>query len=280
MAALMGSLVSLCVGSTYAKTLFPALGAEGVSALRIGLAMLMLMAVFRPWRRRWQSTDLAPLALYGVTLGLMNLLFYKAIERVPVGLTIALEFIGPLSVALWNSRHARDWLWVALVAIGMGLVLPLQGLDTPGALDPIGIGFALAAAVCWALYIVFGQRVARRYGRDATPMGMLAGALVVVPFGAFQAGNALLDAQWWLPGLAVALLSSALPYALEMYALNHLPKQTFSILLSLEPVIGAVTGWLMLAEALSQQQLLAMALIVTASMGSAWGAQSAAPAVD
>lgn len=275
MTALLGSLLSLCIGSTYAKTLFPVLGAQGVSALRIGLAMFMLMLAFRPWRRHWQASDVAPLTLYGMTLGVMNLLFYKAIGRIPVGLAIAIEFTGPLAVALWNSRHARDLLWVGLVVLGMALILPLQGLDAPGALDASGIGFALGAAVCWALYIVFGQRVARRYGSDATPMGMLVAALLVVPIGAFEAGGLLLQAQWWLPGLAVALLSSAVPYALEIYALEHLPRQTFSILLSLEPVVGALTGWLMLTEALSGQQIMAMALLVVASMGSAWSSSKA-----
>ena len=268
-AALLGSLVSLCVGSSYAKTLFPALGALGISALRIGLAMVILMAVFRPWRRRWQIADLKALALYGVTLGWMNLLFYQAIGRIPLGLAIAIEFTGPLAVALWHSRHARDLLWVALATLGLALLMPWQGLDAPGALDPLGIAYALAAAACWALYIVVGHRVAQRYGRDATPMGMLAAALVVVPIGAAHAGRLLLDPQWLLPGLWVALLSSALPYALEMYALKHLPKQTFSILLSLEPVVGAVAGWIVLSEALQATQWLAIALVMAASMGSA-----------
>lgn len=275
-AALLGSLISLCVGSSYAKTLFPALGVLGVSALRIGLAMVLLMAVFRPWRRRWQAADLPPLALYGVTLGLMNLLFYQAIGLIPLGLAIAIEFTGPLAVALWHSRHARDLLWVALATLGLALLMPWQGLSAPGALDPLGIGYALAAAACWALYIVVGHRVAQRYGRDATPMGMLAAALVVVPIGAADAGSLLLAPPWLLPGLVVALLSSALPYALEMYALKHLPKQTFSILLSLEPVVGAVAGWIVLAEALSDQQLLAMAFIVAASMGSTWSSRAKA----
>jgi inner membrane transporter RhtA len=271
-AALMGSLVSLCVGSSFAKTLFSAMGAEGMSAYRIVLATVMLMLFFRPWRRRWQAPDLWPLGLYGVTLGVMNLLFYKSIEVIPLGLAIAIEFTGPLAVALWTSRHARDLLWVALAAAGLGLIVPLQGLDSPQALNPAGIAYALIAGVFWAMYIVFGQKVARRYGRDATPMGMLAGALVVAPIALLQSGTALFNADWLLGGLAVALLSSALPYALEMYALNHLPKNTFSILLSLEPAVGAVAGWLVLAEQLSTQQMLAMGFIITASMGSAWSA--------
>jgi len=266
----MGSLVSLCVGTSFAKTLFPAMGAEGISAYRIALAAVMLMLAFRPWRRRWQATDLWPLGLYGVTLGAMNLLFYKAIAEIPLGLAIAIEFTGPLAVALWSSRHARDLLWVALAAAGLGLILPLQGLDTPQALKPIGIAYALSAGAFWALYIVFGQRVARRYGRDATPMGMLAGALVVAPVALLHSGSALFNLDWLPAALAVALLSSAVPYALEMYALNHLPKGTFSILLSLEPAVGAVAGWLVLSEQLSTQQMLAMGFIITASMGSAW----------
>lgn len=270
-AALLGALVSLCVGSSYAKTLFPALGSLGVSALRIGLAMVLLVLVFRPWRRRWHRADLPPLLLYGVTLGLMNLLFYESIARIPLGLAIAIEFTGPLAVALWHSRHARDLLWVALAALGLALILPWPGLDAPGALNPLGIAFALAAAVCWALYIVVGQHVARRHGRDATPMGMLVAALLVVPIGVADAGALLLEPQWWLPGLAVALLSSALPYALEIYALRQLPQRVFSILLSLEPVVGALTGWLMISERLTPQQWLAMGLIVLASMGSALG---------
>ncbi len=274
-AALMGSLVSLCVGTSFAKTLFPQMGATGISAYRIGLAALLLMLVLRPWRRRWHASDLPPLALYGVTLGTMNLLFYMAIGRIPLGLAIAIEFTGPLAVALWTSHRALDWLWIALAATGLGLILPLQGLQGAGTLDPVGIAFALAAGACWALYIVVGQHVAQRYGRDATPMGMLAAALVVVPVGLASSGTGLLRTEWLWPGLVVAALSSALPYALEMYALKHLPKRSFSILLSLEPAVGAVAAWIMLSEALSAQQWLAIACVMTASMGSAWSVRTA-----
>jgi inner membrane transporter RhtA len=265
----MGSIVSLCVGTSFAKTLFPLMGATGISAYRIGLAALLLGLVLRPWRRRWHLHDLPPLALYGVTLGTMNLLFYLAIGRIPLGLAIAIEFTGPLAVALWNSHRRLDLLWVALAATGLALILPLQGLQAAGALDPLGIAFALAAALCWAIYIVVGQHVAHRYGRDATPMGMLAAALVVVPVALTTSGSALFHLEWLWPGLVVAALSSALPYALEMYALSHLPQRSFSILLSLEPAVGAVAGWVMLSEALSPQQWLAIAFVMAASMGSA-----------
>jgi inner membrane transporter RhtA len=266
----MGSLVSLCVGTSFAKTLFPQMGATGISAYRIGLAAVLLVLVLRPWRRRWQSRDLPPLALYGVILGCMNLLFYLSIGRIPLGLAIAIEFTGPLAVALWTSHRKLDLLWVALAATGLALILPLRGLQDASALDPVGMALALAAGVCWALYIVAGQHVARRYGRDATPMGMLAAAMVVVPVGLAQSGTGLFELAWLWPGLVVAALSSALPYALEMYALKHLPKRSFSILLSLEPAVGAVAAWVMLSEDLSPPQWLAIALVMAASMGSAW----------
>ncbi len=272
MLALMGSLVSLAVGTSFAKSLFPALGAEGTTAYRLVFAMLMLMAVFRPWRRRWVWADALPLGLYGVTLGVMNLLFYSAIKTIPFGVAIAIEFTGPLAVAVWTSKKASDWLWVTLAVVGLALLLPLPGGDAATALDPIGVFFAFTAGVCWALYIVFGQRVALRYGGMATPMGMLAAALVVAPIGVAHAGSALLNPQWLLAGLAVALLSSAIPYALEMFALNHLPKNTFSILLSLEPAVGALAGWLVLAEHLTLFQGLAIAMVMAASMGTAWSA--------
>ena len=271
-AALVGSLVSLCVGTSLAKELFPVIGAEGTTTLRIVFSMLMLMLWWRPWRRRWHAADLGPLALYGVTLGVMNLLFYSAIRTIPFGLAIAIEFSGPLAVALWTSRRGLDLLWVALAVLGLALILPLPGLEQGHALDPQGIALAFAAGGCWALYIVFGQRVARRYGPLATPMGMAFAALVVTPLGLAQAGSALLDSQWLLLGLGVALLSSAIPYTLEMFALRHLPRKTFSILLSLEPAVGALAGQWMLAETLGATQWLAIGFIMAASMGSAWSA--------
>ncbi|MFN5499729.1 MAG: EamA family transporter [Burkholderiales bacterium] len=272
-AALMVSLVTLCAGTSLAKGLFPFVGAEGTTTYRLVFSTLLLMAFWRPWRRAWTWADVPILVLFGATLGLMNLLFYNAIKTVPFGLAIAVEFTGPLAVALWSSKKPLDFVWIVLAVAGMGLILPLgnaSGADMQAAaIDPVGIAYALGAGACWAVYIVVGQRVADRIGSFATPMGMLVAALLVTPVGISVAGSSLLNPEWMLAGLGIALLSSAIPYSLEMYSLKHLPKQTFSILLSLEPAVGALAGWLVLSEQLSTQQLGAIGLIMAASMGSA-----------
>ena len=269
----MVSLVALCAGTSLAKGLFPFVGAEGTTTYRLVFSTLLLMAFWRPWRRAWTWADVPILVLFGATLGLMNLLFYNAIKTVPFGLAIAVEFTGPLAVALWSSKKPLDFVWIFLAVAGMGLILPLGNASVAGmqtaAIDPVGIAFALGAGACWAVYIVVGQRVADRIGAFATPMGMLVAALLVTPVGISVAGSSLLNPEWMLAGLGIALLSSAIPYSLEMYSLKHLPKQTFSILLSLEPAVGALAGWLVLSEQLSTQQLGAIVLIMAASMGSA-----------
>ena len=269
----MVSLVTLCAGTSLAKGLFPFVGAEGTTTYRLVFSTLLLMAFWRPWRRAWTWADVPILVLFGATLGLMNLLFYNAIKTVPFGLAIAVEFTGPLAVALWSSKKPLDFVWIVLAVAGMGLILPLgnaSGVDIQAAaIDPVGIAYALGAGACWAIYIVVGQGVADRIGAFATPMGMLVAALLVTPVGISVAGSSLLNPEWMLAGLGIALLSSAIPYSLEMYSLKHLPKQTFSILLSLEPAVGALAGWLVLSEQLNTQQLGAIGLIMVASMGSA-----------
>ena len=269
----MGSLITLCAGTSLAKGLFPFVGAEGTTTYRLVFSTLLLMAFWRPWRRAWTWADAPLLVLFGATLGIMNLLFYNALKTVPFGLAIAVEFTGPLAVALWSSKKPLDFVWIVLAVAGMGLILPLgntlgANLQTD-AIDPLGIAYALGAGACWAVYIVIGQRVADRIGAFATPMGMLVAALVVTPVGISVAGTSLLNPDWMLAGLGIALLSSAIPYSLEMYSLKHLPKQTFSILLSLEPAVGALAGWLVLSEQLSTQQLCAIGLIMAASVGCA-----------
>jgi inner membrane transporter RhtA len=264
-AALLGSIVSLSVGTSFAKHLFPVLGAEGTTTLRVGLSALMLVAIWRPWRLRPGAADRRALLLYGAVLGAMNLLFYLSLRTVPLGLAIAIEFSGPLALALAVSRRAIDFAWIGCAILGLSLLLPLGGVSA--GLDPVGVACALGAALCWALYIVFGQRVGHLHGGRAVAVGMSVAALVVMPFGIAKAGLQLLEPTLLGFGLAVAALSSALPYTLEMVALKRLSKQSFGVLLSLEPAVGSLAGLAILGERLSPTEWLAIVLIVVASVG-------------
>jgi inner membrane transporter RhtA len=274
-AALVASMVSLSVGTSFAKHLFATVGAEGTTALRVGLAALILVAVWRPWHLRPSRADAGALLLYGGVLGAMNLLFYLSLRTIPLGLAIAIEFSGPLTLALANSRRPIDFVWIACAVLGLGLLLPLAGLS--GGLDPVGVACALGAALCWALYIVFGQRVGHLHGGRSVAIGMSVAALVVLPFGIASAGAALLDPATLAFGLAIAALSSALPYSLEMVALKRLTKQSFGVLLSLEPAIGSLAGLAILGERLSGTEWFAIGCIVVASVGNTVSAQRRRP---
>lgn len=264
-AALVGSMVSLSAGTAFAKPLFASLGAEGTTALRVGLSALILLALWRPWRLTLTRSDRGALLLYGGVLGAMNLLFYLSLRTIPLGLAIAIEFSGPLALALGASRRAVDFLWIACAVLGLSLLLPVSGFSA--GLDPVGVACALGAALCWALYIVFGQRVGHLPGGPAVALGMSVAAVTVLPFGLAAAGTRLLDPAILGVGLGVAALSSALPYTLEMVALKRLPKQSFGVLLSLEPAIGSLAGLAMLGERLSATEWLAIACVVVASVG-------------
>ena len=216
-------------------------------------------------------TDAQAIALYGVALGGMNLMFYMSLRTLPFGLAVAIEFSGPLAVAIWSSRRAVDFIWVGLAIAGLAMLLPL-GLSA-SALDPVGLLFALAAAVCWALYIVFGKRAGHLHAGHTVSLGLLMAAIVVVPVGIAHAGAALLTPNVLLIGLAVAAVSSAIPISLEMMALKRLPKETFGIMISMEPAVAALLAWVLLGEHLNLVQWLAIGCIVAASMGSAFTAR-------
>ena len=261
---------SIQAGASLAKTLFHTVGAAGAVALRTALATLMLTIVLRPWRARFSPGAWPALGIYGLSLGIMNFLYYLALRTVPLGITVSLEFTGPLAVAVLSSRRAVDFLWIILAAAGLSLLLPLG--QTQAAIDPVGALFALGAGACWALYIVFGQRAGAAYGPQAVALGSLIAALVVIPVGVAEAGATLLSAAALPYGLAIALLSTALPYTLEMIALTRLPARTFGILMSIEPAFGALFGWMMLHEVLSRVQWSAIGLIMLASIGTTWTA--------
>ncbi|WP_292032646.1 MULTISPECIES: EamA family transporter [unclassified Brevundimonas] len=263
--ALAGGMVSLAVGTSFAKSLFPLVGAEGTAALRVGLSALVLVAIWRPWRFRLTRSDAGRVLLYGLVLGLMNLSFYMALRTIPLGLAIAIEFAGPLTLALIHSRRLVHFALVGLAVAGLAMLLPIwSGVE---GLDPVGVAFAAFAGLCWALYIVFGKRLSHMHAGQSVALGMSTAALVILPFGVSTAGAALLAPSILLLGLGVALVSSALPYSLEMIALRHIPKRTFGVLLSVEPAIGAVAGLVLLHEQLSPMQWLAIACIIAASIG-------------
>lgn len=268
-ALLAGSMLSIQFGASVAKQLFPLAGAAGTTALRVSFSAVILFLVSRAWQARFTFRNLLPIAAYGMSLGLMNLLFYFSLERIPLGIAVALEFTGPLAVAVLSSRRAVDYIWVLLAALGIYLILPHADLDS--ALDPVGIFYALAAGFFWALYIVFGKSAGKLGGSlHITSWGMAFAALVCLPAGLLVDGPAkVLDPQWIPMGILVAILSSALPYSLEMRALKNLPTKTFGILMSLEPAVATLMGFLFLKEYLTLQQGLAIVCVILASLGSA-----------
>jgi inner membrane transporter RhtA len=268
-AAAFGSQVSMNLGAGFAKHLFPLIGAYGMTAIRIALAALLVILLRRSWRRHVPRDMLPALLAYGMALGLMNILIYQAFARIPIGIATGIEVIGPLTIVLLGSRQPRDFIWLAAAIIGLLLLLPLRVEDR---LDPVGIAFAMGAALCWALYIVFGKRVADRLGGDAAAWGMLAATALALPIGLYEAGAALFAPTVLLMGLGIAVLSSALPYTLEMEAMRRLPAHIFGILLSASPAIAALAGFVVLGERLTLLQWIAILCIITASAGSALSA--------
>ena len=262
-------MVSFQVGASFAKQLIPVVGAPGTTALRLGLSALLVLVLQRPWRSM-PSREAWPLLLaYGLSLGAMNFVFYLALRTLPLGIAVAIEFIGPLGVAVAASRRRLDYLWVALAALGLVMLLPIS--PTGRHVDPVGVGWALAAGAGWALYIVFGQKAGAAHGAAASTWGMLIAALLVVPIGFADAGRTLVAPSVLPFGIAVAVLSSALPYTLEMVALRRLSAKSFGTLMSFEPALGALAGAVILGERLMAGQWLAIGAIVIASIGTVAG---------
>jgi inner membrane transporter RhtA len=273
------AMLSFQLGATFAKQLIPVVGSLGTTALRLGLSALLVIALQRPWRTV-PSRSAWPIVLaYGVALGAMNSVFYLALRTIPLGIAVAIEFIGPLAVAVFASRRKLDYLWVALAGLGLALLLPITGGATH--LDTAGVLYALAAGVGWALYIVFGQKAGHAQGASASTWGMMIAAVVTVPIGIADAGIQQLAAPGVLAfGLGVAVFSSALPYTLEMVALRRLSAKTFGTLMSFEPAIAALAGVTLLHEHLTGLQWLAIAAIVGASMGAVAGEPGRAERAD
>ncbi|MBS0214330.1 MAG: EamA family transporter [Proteobacteria bacterium] len=270
-AALVAAMLSFQCGASLAKHLFPAVGAEGATVYRLGLSAIILVLLRRPWRSLPAKGDWRVLIGYGLAIGAMNFVFYMSLRTIPLGIAVALEFTGPLALALFHSRRPVDFVWTALVIAGLLLLLPLRGLDKP--LDPAGVAYALAAGAGWALYIVLGRKAGAVYGAAAVPLGIAIGALATIPVGFAHAGTALFSPDLLPYALGVAVLSSALPYSLEMIAMTRMSTRTFSVLLSLEPAIAALAGVALLSERLGPLQWLAIVAIVVAAAGTALSAR-------
>lgn len=274
--AALTAMLSIQAGAAFAKSLFVTIGPLGTTSLRLTLAALLLAVIHRKPLQQLNPQAWKAIVPYGLMLGLMNLTFYQAVERLPLGLAVTIEFVGPLGVAVWSSRKKLDYLWALLAAVGILLISPW----TPGSnVDPIGVMWALAAGVFWGLYIVVGQRVSQQVSsRQAVAGGMIIACLLPLPIGLFHAGADLFSPAVLLSGLVVAVLSSALPYSLEMVALKALPARTFGILMSVEPAIAAVLGMVFLKEHLNTLQWLAILCVISASIGSTLGSRNSTSA--
>lgn len=240
-AVILIAMLSIQSGASLAKSLFPLVGAPGVTALRIVLGTAILVVIFKPWRLRFKKEQRLPLLFYGLSLGAMNYLFYLSIQTIPLGIAVALEFTGPLAVALFSSRRPVDFIWVVLAVLGLWFLLPLG--QSVSEIDLTGAALALGAGACWAVYILTGQRAGEEHGPATVALGSLIAAIVFVPIGMAQATESIWQWSVMPIGLAVAILSTALPYSLEMIALTRLPTRIFGTLMSMSLRLQPFPGW-------------------------------------
>ena len=263
-ALVLVGIVSVQVGAAFATTLFDELGPGGTVFLRIAFAAVLLLVIWRPPLRLGEGAPRRDVVLLGLVLAGMNLSFYVALDRIPLGIAVTLEFIGPLGVAIAGSRRRLDLLWVGLAAAGILLLSPVPGSD----LDGLGVVMALVAGCFWGAYILLTARVGRALpGGGGLAIAMTIAAVAVIPVGIADGGDALLDAELLAIGLAVAVLSSALPYSVELEALRRLPENTFGVLMSLEPAVAATVGFVGLDQDLAAREVVAIGLVLAASLG-------------
>jgi len=265
---LLFGMISLYSGAVIAKWLFTQVSTEVTVILRLTFGAIILTAFIQPWKgTKITLSILKSLLFYGVTLGLMNFLFYMAIQSLPIGLAVTLEFVGPLSLALIAARKFLDFMWVALAVLGIYLLMPNHNHNQ---IDINGMIYALSAGAMWALYILFGHKSGANLGMRAAPLGTLIAAITVIPLGfnnLLLNMETLLTPQILAAGALMALMTSTIPYGIELYAMTKMPARTFSILMSLEPVMGALMGLILLDEKLLFIQWFAIVAIVIASCG-------------
>jgi inner membrane transporter RhtA len=277
LAAATAAMVCFQVGAAVARSLFPAVGPQGAAALRLTFGAVMLAVLTRPWRDWPKPAPLLPLAGLGVSMGGTILLFYLALDRLPQGVAIALQFLGPLAVAVFGSRRPADLVWAGLAAAG---VWCLVGLGAAAAkIDLVGVGLALGAAAGWGGYIVLGRSASAVYGHATAALSVSIAAVLVLPVGLAHAGAALFAPALLPLALLVALLSAAAPFWLELYALARLPSRAFATFTSLEPAIGVVAGFALLNQRLTLPQIGGVALVIAAAAGAAGSSAERRPAL-
>ncbi|QIQ22247.1 EamA family transporter [Zophobihabitans entericus] len=262
---LLVSMSSVQGSASLAKYLFPVLGPAGMTAWRLVFSCIMLSLVFKPWKKKITKQAALPIVIYGIALGCMNLSFYYAIQRIPLGVTVAIELIGPISVAMFMSRRLWDFVWLGLAVFGLVMLLPLH--EASADLDPIGILLALIAGAGWASYIVFGRWAGSVHGSSSVALGTMIAMLFVFPLGVWTSGDVMFSPDIIPMAFLVAFLASALPYGIEMIVMPRLPAQTFSTLMSLSPVLASLSGFIFLSERLSTIQWFAIVCIVISSVG-------------
>ncbi len=265
--ALVAAMLSIQFGGTVAVGLFAQVGAEGATALRLLMGAVMLAVVRRPWRVRPRRGVVPALIGYGIVLGAMNLLFYLAIARIPLGIAVALEFSGPLFVTVVSSRRLVDFAWIGLAVVGLLLLSPFMAAR--GALDPVGVVFALGAGAGWGMYIVLGQIAGRELGTQTVAIGSVIAAMVVVPVGVAHGGAAMLRPAVLGGALVLGLFSTALPFSLEMFALTRMKATVYGTLTCVEPAIGALMGALLLGQRLTAPQVVGLVVVMVAAAGAA-----------
>ena len=261
------SIFSVQIGAAIAKGLFDSLGPTGTVFLRIGFAALALLVFWRPRLTGHDRRAYLVAGLFGLVLASMNTSMYLSFERIPLGVAVTLEFLGPLSVSVLGSRRLLDLLWALLAAAGILLLAPLGILGNSG-LDPLGVALALLAGLFWASYILLSARTGDYFsGLEGLAIALCVGTVVLIPVGVLGAGEALLDPKLLLFGLAVAMLSAFIPYSLELQALRDIPARVFGVLMSLEPAVAALAGLVLLGEKLSSRAILAVVLVTVAAAG-------------
>jgi inner membrane transporter RhtA len=259
------AILSIHLGAALATRLFGAWGEQGTAFARLTIGAAVLLAITRPRPSALSGADWRRLVVFGVVLAGLNLFFYEALARLPLGVVATIEFAGPLTVALVGTRRPLDVLWVVLAATGIVLLAPIGGVP----LDPVGLAFAAAAATCLALYIVVGGRLGRTVpGLQGLALAMAVAAVLLLPAGAVRGGAALLRPDLLLLGVVVALISTIVPFSLEFEAMRRMRPRAFGVLLSCEPAVAAVVGVVLLGDVLGPRQLVALAAIVAASVGS------------